>query len=81
MNEVLKTLIETTPSMNDTERGYWFKAHEHMDQQQIDRLFEILSNERKKLDELAVCEWEDNEVEAIIQVLNDVVNLKDLERL
>ena len=42
--------------MNDTERGYWFKAHEHMDQQQIDRLFEILSNERKKLDELAVCE-------------------------
>ena len=79
MNEVLKTLIETTPSMNDTERGYWFQAH--MNQQQIDRLFEILSNERKKLDELAVCEWEDNEVEAIIQVLNDVVNLKDLERL
>jgi hypothetical protein len=52
MNETLKTLIETTPSMNDTERGYWFQAHEHMNQQQIYRLLEILSNERKKLDEL-----------------------------
>ena len=81
MNEALKILIETTPSMNDTERWYWFQIFPYMREEQIDRLFEILSNERKKLDELEKYEWEDNEVEAIIQVSEDIANEKDLERL
>ena len=70
MNEALKTLIRTTPSMTDIERGYWFQLEEHMTKQQVDWLFNILSNERKQLDELEALEWQ-----------NDCVSEKDLEKL
>lgn len=45
-------LILATESMNDDERQYWFDIMSSMTEEQIDRLFDILETERKKLEEL-----------------------------
>ncbi len=51
--ELIK-LILATESMDDDERQYWFDIMPSMSDAQIDRLFDILETERKKLEELEV---------------------------
>ena len=48
----LVTLILNTKSMDDEERQYWFDIMPSMNDEQIDRLFEILDTEKKKLEQL-----------------------------
>lgn len=48
----LITLILNTESMDDEERQYWFDIMPSMNDDQVDRLFNILETERKKLEEL-----------------------------
>lgn len=48
----LVKLILATESMDDEERQYWFDIMPSMNDNQIDRLFNILETERKKLEEL-----------------------------
>ncbi|MCP4523697.1 MAG: hypothetical protein GY828_05800 [Candidatus Gracilibacteria bacterium] len=50
----LITLILATDSMDDSERQYWFDIMPSMTDEQIDRLFNILETEKKKLQELEV---------------------------
>ena len=45
-------LILKTESMEDDERQYWFDIMPSMTTEQIDRLFNILDTERKKLEAL-----------------------------
>ena len=47
-------LILATESMDDDERQYWFDIMPSMTDAQIDRLYDILDTERKKLQELEV---------------------------
>ena len=47
-------LIVKTESMDDDERQYWFDIMPSMTDAQIDRLFDILETERRKLQELEV---------------------------
>jgi len=47
-------LILNTESMDDDERQYWFDIMPSMTENQIDRLFNILDTEKKKLEELEV---------------------------
>lgn len=47
-------LIVATESMDDDERQYWFDIMPSMTDAQIDRLYDILETERKKLQELEV---------------------------
>ena len=47
-------LIIDTESMDDDERQYWFDIMPSMTDAQIDRLYDILETERKKLQELEV---------------------------
>jgi Spy/CpxP family protein refolding chaperone len=47
-------MILATESMDDDERQYWFDIMPSMTDSQIDRLFNILDTERKKLEELEV---------------------------
>ncbi len=49
--ELIK-LILATESMDDEERQYWFDIMPSMNDSQIDRLFNILETERRKLEEL-----------------------------
>ncbi len=49
--ELIK-LILATESMDDEERQYWFDIIASMNDSQIDRLFNILETERRKLEEL-----------------------------
>jgi hypothetical protein len=49
--ELIK-LILATESMDDEERQYWFDIMPSMNDNQIDRLFNILETERRKLEEL-----------------------------
>lgn len=51
--ELIK-LILATESMDDDERQYWFDIMPSMTDNQIDRLFNILETERKKLEDLEV---------------------------
>ncbi|MDD5770015.1 MAG: hypothetical protein PHE25_03540 [Candidatus Gracilibacteria bacterium] len=51
--ELIK-LILATESMDDEERQYWFDMMPSMNDSQVDRLFNILETERKKLEELEV---------------------------
>ncbi len=51
--ELIKLII-ATESMDDDERQYWFDIMPSMTDAQIDRLFDILETERKKLQELEV---------------------------
>lgn len=45
-------LILWTESMDDDERQYWFDILPSMNDNQIDRLFNILNTEKKKLEKL-----------------------------
>ncbi|MDP2395693.1 MAG: hypothetical protein Q8S84_07260 [bacterium] len=45
-------LILSTESMDDDERQYWFDILPSMTNEQVDRLFNILDTERKKLEKL-----------------------------
>lgn len=47
-------LILDTESMDDDERQYWFDIMPSMTDEQIDRLFNILDTEQKKLEQLEV---------------------------
>lgn len=49
--ELIKLVLETK-SMDDEERQYWFDIMPSMNDEQIDRLFEILDTEKKKLEQL-----------------------------
>lgn len=49
--ELIK-LILATESMDDEERQYWFDIMPSMNDSQVDRLFNILETERKKLEDL-----------------------------
>lgn len=49
--ELIK-LVLNTESMDDDERQYWFDIMPSMTDSQIDRLFDILDTERKKLEAL-----------------------------
>lgn len=49
--ELIK-LILATESMDDEERQYWFDIMPSMNDSQVDRLFNILETERRKLEEL-----------------------------
>jgi hypothetical protein len=51
--ELIKLII-ATESMDDDERQYWFDIMPSMTDAQIDRLYDILETERKKLQELEV---------------------------
>ena len=48
----LVDLILKTDSMDDNERQYWFDIMPSMTDEQVDRLYNILDTERKKLQEL-----------------------------
>ena len=48
----LVDLIIATESMDDDERQYWFDIMPSMTNEQIDRLYNILDTERKKLEKL-----------------------------
>jgi hypothetical protein len=45
-------MILATESMDDDERQYWFDILPSMTENQIDKLFNILDTEKKKLEEL-----------------------------
>ena len=45
-------MILATESIDDKERQYWFDILPSMTEAQITRLFEILANERRQLDDL-----------------------------
>ncbi|USN59069.1 MAG: hypothetical protein H6767_03105 [Candidatus Peribacteria bacterium] len=51
--ELIKMIL-ATESMDDDERQYWFDIMPSMTDAQIDRLFNILDTEKKKLEELEV---------------------------
>jgi len=49
--ELIKMIL-ATESMDDAERQYWFDIMPSMTDEQIDRLYNILDTERKKLQDL-----------------------------
>lgn len=51
--ELLK-LVLATESMDNSEKQYWFDILPSMTDDQVDRLFDILETERKKLEELEI---------------------------
>lgn len=51
--ELIK-LVLATESMDNEERQYWFDILPSMTDDQVDRLFNILETERKKLEELEI---------------------------
>ena len=52
-DELVKMIL-ATESMDDDERQYWFDIMPSMTENQVDRLYNILDTERKKLQELEV---------------------------
>lgn len=52
-SELIKLILDTE-SMDDEERQYWFDIMPSMTDDQIDRLYNILETERRKLEELEV---------------------------
>lgn len=50
----LTKMILATESMDDSERQYWFSLMPSMGEEHIDRLYQILDTERKKLQELEI---------------------------
>ncbi len=50
----LVKLVLNTESMDDQEKQYWFDIMPSMTEEQIDRLFDILETERRKLEELEI---------------------------
>lgn len=61
----LAELILNTELMNDEERQWWFDAIPTMKDEQIDRLYDILENEKRRLKELEERCWK------IISELNE----------
>lgn len=51
--DLIKLIIQTE-SMDNDERQYWFDIMPSMTDEQIDRLYDILETERKKLEDLEV---------------------------
>ncbi|MBP8016728.1 hypothetical protein KAZ01_01860 [Candidatus Gracilibacteria bacterium] len=51
--ELIKLTL-ATESMDNNEKQYWFDILPSMTDEQVDRLFDILETERKKLEELEV---------------------------
>jgi hypothetical protein len=51
--ELCKLIVETE-SMDFSEKQYWFDILPSMTDEQIDRLFDILETERRKLEELEI---------------------------
>jgi len=51
--DLIKLIIQTE-SMDDDERQYWFDIMPSMTDEQVDRLYDILETERKKLEDLEV---------------------------
>ncbi|MFZ3233577.1 MAG: hypothetical protein WA194_08925, partial [Patescibacteria group bacterium] len=49
--ELIK-LVLATESMDNNEKQYWFDILPSMTDEQVDRLFDILETERRKLEEL-----------------------------
>lgn len=49
--ELIEMVLQTQ-SMDNEEKQYWFDILPSMNNEQIDRLYEILDTERKKLEEL-----------------------------
>ena len=47
-------LVLATESMDNSEKQYWFDILPSMTDDQVDRLFDILETERKKLEELEI---------------------------
>ena len=52
-DELVKMIL-STESMDDDERQYWFDIMPSMTDIQVDRLYNILDTERKKLQELEI---------------------------
>lgn len=52
MDAKLVNLVLNTPSMDSDEKQYWFDIYGSMNEEQKDRLFDILETERIKLDDL-----------------------------
>ena len=50
----LVKLVLATESMDNSEKQYWFDILPSMTEDQINRLFDILETERRKLEELEV---------------------------
>lgn len=50
--ELIKLILATESMEDDEEKQYWFDIMPSMNDSQIDRLFNILETERKKLEEL-----------------------------
>ena len=48
----LVKMILATDSMDDNERQYWFDILPSMTDEQVDRLYNILDTEKRKLDDL-----------------------------
>jgi vacuolar-type H+-ATPase subunit I/STV1 len=53
-NKELIKMILLTESMDDDERQYWFDIMPSMTKKQIDRIYNILDTERKKLEALEI---------------------------
>jgi hypothetical protein len=51
--ELIKLILHTE-SMDDDERQYWFDIMPSMTDSQVDRLYNILETEKKKLEELEI---------------------------
>jgi hypothetical protein len=51
--ELVKLILDTE-SMDDSEKQYWFDILPSMTDDQVDRLFDILETERRKLEELEI---------------------------
>lgn len=50
----LVKLVLNTESMDNNEKQYWFDILPSMTDEQVDRLFDILDTERRKLEELEI---------------------------
>lgn len=66
---VLMQLILHTESMTDDEREYWYQILPVMNDEQIDRLFKILDNEKKQLEKL------DEKYNKQMKKINDTENI------
>ncbi|MDQ7009087.1 MAG: hypothetical protein Q9M94_02250 [Candidatus Gracilibacteria bacterium] len=62
--ELIKLILHTE-SMDDDERQYWFDIMPSMTDSQVDRLYDILETEKKKLEEL------ENKYQKEIKSLNE----------
>lgn len=57
----LVELVKATQSMDNEEKQYWFSLLTAMTEEQRTRLFDILENERKKLEQLDIAYKEEKE--------------------